>query len=197
MSLATTASPKPSFSAPWRMDDAVVGRGNAGWTTSKSGHPCSCQNCSQWPPAEKIGKGIAAGLSPMSPRRPNRSRDWTELHISGPNTIHRVTSRVRFTVHATRHCVLKEISDAHDLIKLNCLKKILLAVVNKWNVNTEESFTENFDIVMFHCVKVSRTLSASVLLLTLATCFSSVIQKTFHRVIRPEVILSSRRNDKI
>ena len=26
--------------------DAMVGRGNAEWTTSKSGHPCSCQNCS-------------------------------------------------------------------------------------------------------------------------------------------------------
>ena len=28
--------------------DADVGRGNAGWTTTKSGHPCSFQNCSQW-----------------------------------------------------------------------------------------------------------------------------------------------------
>ena len=45
MSHATTASPKPSFRAPWRVGDAVVGRGNAGWTTSKSGHPCPCQNC--------------------------------------------------------------------------------------------------------------------------------------------------------
>ena len=30
-----------------------VSRGNAGLTTSKSGHPFPCQNCSQWPPAEK------------------------------------------------------------------------------------------------------------------------------------------------
>ena len=43
------------FRAPWRMGDAVVGRGNAGWTISKSGHPRPCQNCSQGPPAENIG----------------------------------------------------------------------------------------------------------------------------------------------
>ena len=34
-----------------------VSRGNAGLTTSKSGHPFPCQNCSQWPPAEKTGGG--------------------------------------------------------------------------------------------------------------------------------------------
>ena len=32
---AGMASPKPSFRAPWKIGDAVVGRGNAGWTTSK------------------------------------------------------------------------------------------------------------------------------------------------------------------
>ena len=50
---ATTASPKSSFSAPWRVGDAVPGRENARWTTWKSGHPCPCQNCSQGLPAEK------------------------------------------------------------------------------------------------------------------------------------------------
>ena len=39
MSHSTTASPKASFRAPRRVGGAVVGRGNAGWTTSKSGHP--------------------------------------------------------------------------------------------------------------------------------------------------------------
>ena len=33
------------------------GRGNAGRTPSKSGHPCPCQNYSWWPPAEKSGRG--------------------------------------------------------------------------------------------------------------------------------------------
>ena len=37
---ARTASPKLSFKAPLRVGTTAVGRGNAGWTTSKSGHPC-------------------------------------------------------------------------------------------------------------------------------------------------------------
>ena len=36
-----TASPKPSFRAPWRADDTVIGRGKSGWRTSKSGRPCT------------------------------------------------------------------------------------------------------------------------------------------------------------
>ena len=57
ISHATAASPKPSFKAPWRVGDAVVGRGNAGRTKSRSGHPCPCQNCLQGPPAERTGRG--------------------------------------------------------------------------------------------------------------------------------------------
>ena len=53
LSHATTASPEPSFRAPWRVGGAVVGRGNAGWKTSKGRHPCPCQNCPQRPSAEK------------------------------------------------------------------------------------------------------------------------------------------------
>ena len=52
---ATTASRNPSFTATWRVGDVVVGRGYAGWTTSKSEYPCPRQNCSQGPPAEKTG----------------------------------------------------------------------------------------------------------------------------------------------
>ena len=62
--MVTTASPKPFFRAPRRVRDAVVGRGNAGWTTSKSGHIFPCQNCSQGPPAEKTGRGSL--LNPLS-----------------------------------------------------------------------------------------------------------------------------------
>ena len=51
---AMTASPKPSFKVPWRMDNTVVGRGTTGWTASKAGH---ISPCSQWPPAEKTGRG--------------------------------------------------------------------------------------------------------------------------------------------
>ena len=53
----TTASPKPSFRAPWRLDDAMVGRGTAGRTTSNTGYPCLCQSCSHGPPAEKTERG--------------------------------------------------------------------------------------------------------------------------------------------
>ena len=55
MSHARTVSLKPSFRVPWRVGIGVVGRGNAGWTTSKAGHPCPCQNCSQGPRAEETG----------------------------------------------------------------------------------------------------------------------------------------------
>ena len=44
MAHAKTASPKPSSRDPLRVGDAVVGRGNAGWTTPKSGHPRPCQS---------------------------------------------------------------------------------------------------------------------------------------------------------
>ena len=52
-----TASPRTSFRAPCRVGDTVVGRGNAGWTTSKSGHPCPCQNYSPlYPPDDQVGQ---------------------------------------------------------------------------------------------------------------------------------------------
>ena len=62
MSRAMTASPKPSFRASWRVGDAVVGIGNAGWTTSKNEHPCPCRNCSQGLPAEKTGRESSCGM---------------------------------------------------------------------------------------------------------------------------------------
>ena len=48
---------KTILNGTWRVGDAVVSRGNAGWTTTKSGHPCQCQNCSQALSAEKTGRG--------------------------------------------------------------------------------------------------------------------------------------------
>ena len=63
---AMTPSLKPSFRTLWRVGDAVVGRGNAGWTAPKSGRPYSCQNYSQWPPAERTGRGSSLN-SPIYP----------------------------------------------------------------------------------------------------------------------------------
>ena len=70
MSHATTASPKPSFRAPWRVSDVVVGLGNAGWTTSKSGHLCPCQNCSCWPFAQKTPRGFPLNRPSCPPDDP-------------------------------------------------------------------------------------------------------------------------------
>ena len=53
----------------------------AGWTTPKSGHPYPCQNCQQWPPREDW-KRISAESSVMSPRWPNRWKNWTQLKES-------------------------------------------------------------------------------------------------------------------
>ena len=84
---STTGSPKPSSRARWRVGDPVVDRRNVTWTTSKSGRPCLCQNCSRWPPAEKTGReSVLNRLSCPPPpnshpqsRRPKRRRNWTEL----------------------------------------------------------------------------------------------------------------------
>ena len=79
MSHATTASPKPSFRASWRVGDAVVGRRNAGWTTSKRGHPCRRQNSSLGPPEEKKNwKRIPVESSLIS--RDNPIGQGTELN---------------------------------------------------------------------------------------------------------------------
>ena len=67
---ATTASPKPPLRAPCRVGDAVVGRGNAGWTTPKSGHPCPRQKCPQGQHAEKIGRGSQLNRLSCSPDDP-------------------------------------------------------------------------------------------------------------------------------
>ena len=50
--------------------DAVVGRGNAGWTTSKSVHPCPCQKCLQGPPTENIGRGYLLNRPSCPPDDP-------------------------------------------------------------------------------------------------------------------------------
>ena len=70
MSHLMIACPKPSFTAPCMVDDAVVSRGNAEWTTSKSGHPCPCQNCSQRPPTEKTGREFLLNHPSCSPDNP-------------------------------------------------------------------------------------------------------------------------------
>ena len=93
MSIATAASPKPSFRPPWRVGNAVVSRGNAGWTKSKSGRPCPCQNCSQQPPT-KTGRGCLLNRTSCPPDDP--IAQGTELKIGLLFQLHkRVRSRSR------------------------------------------------------------------------------------------------------
>ena len=80
MSHAMTTSQKPSFKALWRVGDATVGRVNAGWTTSNSGHPCPCQNCLQGPPAEKTGRESL--LNSLSCPSNDPTGQGTELNFS-------------------------------------------------------------------------------------------------------------------
>ena len=47
-------TPKPSFTEPWSMVDAVAGRENAGRTTSNV-KEWNCSDHCQWPPAERTG----------------------------------------------------------------------------------------------------------------------------------------------
>ena len=73
---------KTIFQGTLGVGDTLVSRRNAEWTTSKSEHSYSCQNCSQGPPAEKtgrrplLGRPLCSRLPPPSPRtsrRPHRS----------------------------------------------------------------------------------------------------------------------------
>ena len=52
------------------MGGAMVGRRNAWWRTSKSGHPFPCQSCSQGSPAEKTGRGSLLNCPSWPPPHP-------------------------------------------------------------------------------------------------------------------------------
>ena len=84
---AMTASPKPSFRAPWRVGNAVVSRGNAGWTTAKSGHLCLCQNCSQGSLQKRLEKDLC-WIIPHVPLMTQSIRDWTELELVYHHKMH-------------------------------------------------------------------------------------------------------------
>ena len=76
---AKTASPKPSFGVPWSASNAVDGRQNAGWTTSKEGTSLSIPELLTVASRRKDWKRVSAESSFTSLKRPNRSRDRTEL----------------------------------------------------------------------------------------------------------------------
>ena len=75
MSQPTAASPEPSFSTPWRVGDAMVSRGSAGWTRedisahARTAHKGLLQKRLEEDPCWTI----------MSPQWPYQFRDWTGL----------------------------------------------------------------------------------------------------------------------
>ena len=62
------------------MGDAVVSRGNAGWTTLKSGHPCPCQSCSHGPLQKRLEENfcwIVPHVPPNDPISQGAELNWT------------------------------------------------------------------------------------------------------------------------
>ena len=59
---------KQSFRAPWRVSEAEVSRGNAGWTASKSGHVSHARSASDGLLQDRLEE--SAELSVMSPIPP-------------------------------------------------------------------------------------------------------------------------------
>ena len=52
----------------WRVDDTVIGRENAGWTRSKSAHPCVPTRAR-----------IVDNAHPHPPSPPPRRKDWNRI----------------------------------------------------------------------------------------------------------------------
>ena len=76
-----TASPKPSFRAPWRVGDAMAGRGNAGWTTWKGGHPYPCQAAHNGLPQKKSARESPLNCPSCPPTSQSvKALNWTKKY---------------------------------------------------------------------------------------------------------------------
>ena len=85
MSHATTASPKPSFKAPWRLGGAMVGRGNTGWAIAyqRMDTPAHARTAHSGLLQKRLEEDLVSTESSlMSHRRFNGSRDRNELNFS-------------------------------------------------------------------------------------------------------------------
>ena len=75
--------------APWRIGDAVVGRGNAGWTTSKEWTALPVrENYSQESPAETTGRGLLPNRPSCPPTMDNIKR------VDSPTRVRELLTRV-------------------------------------------------------------------------------------------------------
>ena len=95
MTRASTASPNCTkgqiggCATSWSAEEMLDGQHQ----TPKSGHPYPCQNCWQGHPAEKTGRGSLLNSPSCRPRRPGRSRDWTEHYLNNCDIQTRVAQR--------------------------------------------------------------------------------------------------------
>ena len=102
---------KTMVRAPWRVGDAVVGRGNAGWTTSKSGHP--------WPGLlqKRLEEDLCWIVPHVPHRRPNRSKHWT-VPLENPTSSSE--RGLLFVYSALRHVLLEFRLSMCSKACLNC-----------------------------------------------------------------------------
>ena len=80
-----------------RVSNAMVSRGNAGWT-SKNGRPYLCQNCWRWPPAEQTGKWSLLNRPSCPPNDPFISGGELQLQSEDSSRIH-VFLKLMFAMH--------------------------------------------------------------------------------------------------
>ena len=66
----STASPKPSFRARWKVGDAVVSRGNAGWTHQRVNIPAHASTAHKGRLQKKAGRGSLLDRPSCSPEDP-------------------------------------------------------------------------------------------------------------------------------
>ena len=76
--------PKPFFRSPWRAGNDVVGRRNAGWTTSKSGNSLPMPELLIMTSCRKEKKKLEKDLCWIAPHVPltTPSGEWTGLNWS-------------------------------------------------------------------------------------------------------------------
>ena len=111
--------------ASWKVCNDVVSRGNAWWTMSKNGHPCPCQNCSQWPSTEKTGtEEDLAESSLISPRWPScwgAELEWNshyrKVNKSACTTLNNNVSNRATTDMSTQCAFLEPISSHKFMLK--------------------------------------------------------------------------------
>ena len=73
-------TPKPSFQAAWKVGHATIGSENAGWTTSKGGHPCNAGTAHNGFLQKRLEEDLCSIVPHVSPTTKSViGLNWTEL----------------------------------------------------------------------------------------------------------------------